>query len=99
MKTERSCGILCHITSLSGYYGIGTLGKEAYDFADLLQEAGQRYWQVLPVGPVGPVGPVTVDAAPVFPVGPVGPVTVEAAPVAPVGPVGPVGPMGPVGPA
>ena len=31
---ERGAGILCHISSLAGKYGIGTLGKEAYDFAD-----------------------------------------------------------------
>ena len=48
---ERACGILMHITSLPSPYGIGTLGKAAYEFADFLKEAGHKYWQVLPVGP------------------------------------------------
>lgn len=39
------------ITSLPTKYGIGTIGKEAYDFADFLKSAGQKYWQILPVGP------------------------------------------------
>lgn len=54
MNTERSSGLLMHITSLPGKYGIGTLGKEAYEFVDLLQVGGQRYWQVLPINPVSP---------------------------------------------
>lgn len=52
MIFERSCGILLHITSLPGEFGIGTLGNEAYDFADRLARMGHRYWQILPVGPV-----------------------------------------------
>lgn len=52
MKLERSCGVLLHITSLPGKYGIGTLGEEAWRFAELLEKAGQSYWQVLPIGPV-----------------------------------------------
>ncbi|MBQ3216592.1 MAG: 4-alpha-glucanotransferase [Oscillospiraceae bacterium] len=47
----RASGILLHISSLPSPYGIGTLGKAAYEFADFLQEAGQRYWQLLPLGP------------------------------------------------
>ena len=47
----RSSGILMHISSLPSPYGIGTLGKAAYDFADFLHRAGQRYWQILPIGP------------------------------------------------
>lgn len=42
-----------HITSLPSPYGIGTMGKEAEDFIDWLKEAGQSYWQVLPIGPTG----------------------------------------------
>ncbi len=42
-----------HITSLPSPYGIGTLGKDADRFADWLQSAGQKYWQVLPIGPTG----------------------------------------------
>ncbi len=49
----RSCGILMHITSLPSPYGIGTFGKEAEKFADWLRDAGQKYWQVLPIGPTG----------------------------------------------
>lgn len=40
-----------HISSLPSPYGIGTLGKEAYRFADFLHSAGQHYWQLLPIGP------------------------------------------------
>lgn len=47
----RSAGILMPITSLPSPYGIGTLGKAAYEFVDFLKEAGQKYWQLLPVGP------------------------------------------------
>jgi len=52
MKFERSCGVLLHISSLPGRYGTGTLGPEAYEFAELLVQGGQSYWQVLPIGPV-----------------------------------------------
>ena len=48
---ERGAGILLPISSLPSPYGIGSLGKEAYEFVDRLKEAGQRYWQVLPIGP------------------------------------------------
>lgn len=47
----RSCGILMHITSLPSHYGIGTMGKSAYNFVDFLKNAGQKYWQILPIGP------------------------------------------------
>ena len=49
----RESGILMHITSLPGPYGVGTMGKEAYRFIDFLHEAGQRCWQILPVTPTG----------------------------------------------
>jgi 4-alpha-glucanotransferase len=49
----RTSGVLLHITSLSGRYGIGDLGPEAFRFADWLAAAGQRVWQILPLGPVG----------------------------------------------
>lgn len=49
----RSSGVLMHITSLPGPYGIGTFGEPAYKFVDFLQLAGQRYWQILPLGPTG----------------------------------------------
>lgn len=49
----RSSGILFHITSLPSPYGIGTLGKEAYDFVDFLKAAKQKFWQILPLNPTG----------------------------------------------
>lgn len=48
---NRSSGIIMHIASLPGKYGIGTFGKEAYEFGDFLKKAGQKYWQILPLGP------------------------------------------------
>jgi 4-alpha-glucanotransferase len=48
---KRSSGILMHISSLPTPYGIGTFGQAAFDFVDQLVLAGQRYWQVLPLGP------------------------------------------------
>lgn len=50
---ERSSGILLHITSLPGRYGIGTLGDEAFQFVDFLVRAGQKRWQILPLGHTG----------------------------------------------
>lgn len=47
----RSSGILLPIFSLPNPYGIGTFGKEAYQFVDFLEECNQSYWQVLPLGP------------------------------------------------
>ena len=49
---NRASGIILHITSLPSSYGIGDLGPAAYQFADFLEEAGQRYWQILPLNPV-----------------------------------------------
>ena len=49
----RESGILMHISSLPGPYGIGTMGRQAYDFVDFLERAGQRYWQILPLSPTG----------------------------------------------
>lgn len=48
---KRAAGILMPISSLPGKYGIGTFGRQAYEFADFLKKAGQSYWQVLPLGP------------------------------------------------
>lgn len=50
---RRSSGILLHIASLPCEYGIGSLGKSSYDFADFLSDAGQSYWQILPLVPTG----------------------------------------------
>ena len=49
----RSAGILLHVTSLPSLYGIGDIGPAAHDWIDLLAHAGQRWWQILPLGPVG----------------------------------------------
>ena len=49
----RECGILLPVTSIPSPYGIGGFSKEAYEFVDRLEAAGQRYWQVLPFGPTG----------------------------------------------
>ncbi len=46
----RKSGILMHITSLPSDYGVGGLGKAAYEFVDFLEKSGQRLWQVLPLG-------------------------------------------------
>lgn len=53
MKIERSSGILLHPTSLPGNYGIGSLGTNAFSFIDYLAKAGQKLWQVLPMGHTG----------------------------------------------
>ena len=50
---RRLSGILVHPTSFPSPYGIGDLGKGAYDFIDFLADAGQHLWQVLPLGPTG----------------------------------------------
>ena len=47
----RKSGILMNISSLASEYGIGNLGRAAYDFCDFLSEAGQKYWQILPINP------------------------------------------------
>ncbi len=51
--TSRRSGLLLHPTSLPGPFGIGDLGPRAWAFADFLASAGQRVWQVLPLGPTG----------------------------------------------
>ena len=48
---KRSSGILLPISSLPSPYGIGTMGKQAEEFIDFLADAGQSWWQILPVGP------------------------------------------------
>ena len=49
----RASGILLHISSLPSPYGIGTMGKCAYNFIDFLKAAGQHYWQMLPLNMTG----------------------------------------------
>ena len=52
-KNKRQSGILLHISSLPGNYGIGTLGKEALKFVDFLKTADVKIWQTLPLGHSG----------------------------------------------
>lgn len=47
----RASGILLPVASLPSRYGIGSFSKSAYEFVDMLKEAGQKYWQILPLGP------------------------------------------------
>ena len=51
MAQKRKCGILLPVSSLPSKYGIGCFDKKAYEFVDALKEAGQSYWQILPLGP------------------------------------------------
>ena len=53
MLTERASGILLHPTSLPGDFGIGDLGPQCAHFINWLADAGQKLWQVLPLGPTG----------------------------------------------
>ncbi|MHB1357268.1 MAG: 4-alpha-glucanotransferase [Anaerolineae bacterium] len=53
MELHRTCGILCHPTSLPGAFGIGDMGSGAELFIRFLVEAGASVWQVLPLGPTG----------------------------------------------
>ncbi|MFB2971364.1 4-alpha-glucanotransferase [Aerosakkonema sp. BLCC-F183] len=53
MTFQRCSGILLHPTSLPSRFGIGDLGKSAYEFVDFLARSGQKLWQVLPLGPTG----------------------------------------------
>ena len=53
MGPERLAGILLHPTSFPGPYGIGDLGRGAYDFIDFMERSGMKAWQVLPLGHTG----------------------------------------------
>ena len=48
---DRSSGLLISMSALPSKYGIGSMGKCAYEFVDFLKAAGQKYWQLLPLGP------------------------------------------------
>ena len=50
---RRTAGVLLHVTSLPGPYGIGDLGPAAHDWVRFLAQAGQHWWQLLPLGPTG----------------------------------------------
>lgn len=62
----RTCGILFPVFSLPSRYGIGSFSEEAFRFIDFLHDAGQGFWQILPVGPTGygdsPYQPVSAFA-------------------------------------
>lgn len=53
MEEQRGAGVLLHISSLPGKYGIGSLGKEAFAFAKRLAKCGVKYWQILPLVQTG----------------------------------------------
>ena len=53
MPFQRASGVLCHPTSFPSRYGIGDLGRGAYEFIDWLATGKQQLWQVLPLGPTG----------------------------------------------
>ena len=53
MENKKEAGVLCHISSLWGKYGIGSLGKEARSFAKILKKSGVKYWQILPLVQTG----------------------------------------------
>src|SRR4029450_9538283 len=50
---DRASGVLLHVTSLPSPYGIGDVGPAAVAWVDRLRDAGQRWWQALPLGPTG----------------------------------------------
>jgi 4-alpha-glucanotransferase len=54
MRLPRTSGILLHPTSLPGPHGSGDFGPAAYHFVDWLVGAGQKLWQILPLGGIGP---------------------------------------------
>ncbi|MBQ7613852.1 MAG: 4-alpha-glucanotransferase [Butyrivibrio sp.] len=63
---NRESGVLMPVFSLASGFGIGCFSREAYEFIDFLERAGQGYWQVLPLGPTGfgnsPYQPVSAFA-------------------------------------
>ncbi len=52
-RKYRASGLLMHVTSLPSPYGIGDLGSSAFTWVDRLHDAGQSWWQALPLGPTG----------------------------------------------
>ena len=53
MNDVRRSGVLLHLTSLPGRYGIGSMNRDAYEWVDFLESTRQTLWQVLPLGPTG----------------------------------------------
>lgn len=71
MLTGRKSGILLPVFSLPGPFGTGTFGAEARRFVDFLSEAGQSWWQILPLNPPGPgnspyMSPSVFEGNPLF---------------------------------
>ncbi len=68
MTEQRAAGVLMHISSLPGRFGIGNLGPEAYRFVDFLVKTKHKYWQILPLNPLSedlswsPYSPVSAFA-------------------------------------
>ena len=61
---NRSSGVLMNISSLPGPFSVGSFGKEAEEFADLIKSMGFSKWQVLPLGPIDRENsPYTADSA------------------------------------
>src|SRR5689334_24555302 len=52
-ENYRGSGVLLHVTSLPSAYGVGDVGPAAVEWVDRLHEAGQSWWQALPLGPTG----------------------------------------------
>ena len=52
-RLKKYSGVLCAVSSLPSKYGIGTFGESAYRFIDFLRDAGQCFWQILPLNPLG----------------------------------------------
>lgn len=53
---QRASGVMLHISSLPNLHGFGTIGKEAFEFVDFLNECGFKYWQILPINPTNKSG-------------------------------------------
>ncbi|MDR1587386.1 MAG: 4-alpha-glucanotransferase [Treponema sp.] len=53
VSLPRAAGVLLAVSSLPSPYGIGSFGKAARDWLRFLRDAGQKYWQILPLGPTG----------------------------------------------
>ncbi len=63
MRFQRSCGLLLHISSLPGELGIGDAGPSARWFVDFLRDAGQSWWQILPLGPTDDGNPYIAQSS------------------------------------
>ena len=62
MRFDRSCGLLLHASSLPGELGVGDVGPSARWFVDFLRDAGQSWWQILPLGPTDDGNPYVAQS-------------------------------------